>query len=371
MKRLKSIDIFRGLSILWMLVAHLQHWWLRKEDLWVYYFTWAIFDVIGSAGFLFIAGISTTISYKNRLIKAENSENYNLKMLRTEYMFRASFILFLAILYNFVSVVRTGNLLFIWTWFVLLTTAVSLFIAWPLLKILKSVRIILGAVIWILNQYILAFLSGYKGQVNSYGILFYIFYNTTEVDPILSFFPFFLFGTVIGEVLFDVYRINNQVERNLALKNKLVFPLSVIGACLIAFGILFEFPTFLQHRTFPWMIYSLGVDLLFFSILITAEEFLFNETKRNYNFLFYYSYYSLTIYLAHNVLYYVFNSQLNAYNIWYFILVTIIITSFALMILHKTLGRKASVKQIITRLGAGLAEKFERRRQINDKSKSL
>ena len=191
MKRLKSLDIFRGLSILWMLVAHLQHWWLRKEDLWVYHFTWALFDVIGSAGFLFIAGISTTISYKNRLIKAENSENYNLKMLRTEYMFRASFILFLAILYNTVSVVRTGNLIFIWTWFVLLTTAVSLFIAWPLLKILKSVRIILGAVIWILNQYILAFLSGYKGQVNTYGILFYILYNTTEVDPILSFFPFF------------------------------------------------------------------------------------------------------------------------------------------------------------------------------------
>jgi uncharacterized membrane protein len=371
MKRLHSIDIFRGLSILWMLVAHLQHWWLREEDLWVYHLTWAIFDVIGSAGFLFIAGVCTTISFKNRMIKAENSENYNLKMLRTEYMFRASCILFLAIVYNFVSVVRTGDLLFIWTWFVLLTTAVSLFIAWPLLKISKLVRIILGAVIWIINQYILAFLSGYKGQINTYGILFYILYNTTEVDPILSFFPFFLFGTVIGEVVFDVYSIDNQQKRNLALKNKLIFPLFIIGACLISFGILFEFPTFLQHRTFPWMIYSLGIDLIFFSVLISAEEFLFNETKRNYNFLFYYSYYSLTVYLAHNVLYYVFNSQLNAHNIWYFILVTIVITSFALMILYKTLGRNASVKQTISRLGAGLADKFEKNRRINDRSNSL
>jgi len=354
-----------------MLVAHLLHWWLRKEDLWVYHFTWAIFDVIGSAGFLFIAGISTTISYKNRIIKAENSENYNLKMLRTEYMFRACCILLLAIVYNFISVIRTGNLLFIWTWFVLLTAAVSLFIVWPLLKILKSVRVILGAVIWILNQYIFAFLSGYKGQLNTYGILFYILYNTTEVDPILAFFPFFLFGTVIGDVIFDVYSIDNQAERNLALKYNLVFPLVIIGTCLIIFGILFEFPTFLQHRTFPWMIYSLGVDLVFFSVLICAEEFLFNETKRNYNFLFYYSYYSLTVYFAHNFLYFIFFSQLNARNIWFFILVTIIITSFALRILYKTLGRNASVKQTISRLGASVAEILEKKRQINDKSKSL
>ena len=371
MKRLHSIDIFRGLSILWMLVAHLQHWWLREEDLWFYHLTWAIFDVIGSAGFLFIAGISTAISYKNRIIKAENSENYNLNMLRTEYMFRACCILLLAILYNFVSVVRTGNLLFIWTWFVLLTTAVSLFIAWPLLKTLKSVRVILGAVIWVLNQYILVFLSGYKGHLNTYGILFYILYNTTEVDPILAFFPFFLFGTVIGEVIFDVYAIDNQAERNSALKYKLVFPLFIIGACLITLGILFEFPTFLQHRTFPWMIYSLGVDLVFLSVLISAEEFLFNETKRNYNFLFYYSYYSLTVYLAHNFLYYIFSSQLNACNIWFFILVTIIITSFALRILYKTLGRNASVKQTISRLGAGLAEYCEKKRQFKNKRKSL
>lgn len=371
MKRLHSIDIFRGLSILWMLVAHLQHWWLREEDLWIYHLTWAIFDVIGAAGFLFIAGVSTAISYKNRIDKVENTENYNLKMLRTEYMFRACCILFLAIVYNFVSVVRTGDLLFIWTWFVLLTAAISLFIAWPLLKISKLVRIILGAVIWIINQYIFVFLSGHKGQINTYGIVFYILYNTTEVDPILSFFPFFLFGTVIGEIVFDVYSIDNLKERKLALKNKLIFPLFIIGACLIIFGILFEFPTFFQHRTFPWMIYSLGVDLVFFSVLISGEEFLFNKTKRNYNFLFYYSYYSLTVYLAHNFLYYIFSSQLNACNIWFFILVTIIITSFVLRILYKTLGKNASVKQTISRLGAGLAEIFEKKRQNNDKSKSL
>ena len=363
MKRLKSIDTFRGLSMLWMLVAHLLHWWLKPEDLWIYDIIWAIFDVIGAAGFLFIAGVSTAISFRNRYYKAESSDNYNSHMIKVEYMFRAFCILLLALVYNSFLAIATRNPLFIWTWFVLLTAAISLYMAWPLLKTSKLLRIFIGAIIWILNQYLLAFLTVYKGQLNIYGILYYILYHTIELDPILSFFPFFLFGTVVGEVVFEVYRIENQNYRISALKNKLIFPLFIIGAILIIFGILFEFPTFIQHRTLPWMIYSLGVELIFFSILISAEEFLIGETKRNYNFLYFFSYYSLTIYLSHNLLYFLFLYQLNAFNIWFYILPTIIITSLVLRVIYKKLGRKASVKQTIGRLASGLAIVIEEKKR--------
>ena len=357
MKRLKSIDTFRGLSMLWMIIAHLMHWWLRLEDYWFYEIVWAIFDVFGACAFLFISGLSTSLAYRKRKIKAENLDNYDYQMIRIEYYFRAFCILLLAIVWNLIfALFIFGNPIFIWTWFVLLTAAVSLLIAWPLLKTSKSLRIILGAIIWILNQIILAFLTMYEGQSNIFGILHYILYNPTDLNPILAFFPFFLFGTVVGEVIFEVYRIDNEEERMTVLKKKLIFPLVIIGPCLIVSGILFNFPTFLQHRTFPWMIYVLGVDLTFLAVLISAEEILRVNTKKNYNLFFYFSYYSLSIYFAHNLLYFLFLHQLTPYNIWFCIVPSIIIMGLILRIMYRKLGQKASVKRTIGRLGAGLAE---------------
>ncbi len=359
MKRLKSIDIFRGLSMVWVLVAHLQHWWLRLEDMWLYDFTWMIFDVMGASGFLFIGGVSTSISYKNRISKANNSENYNTNMIRGEYMFRAFCILLLALLFNFFVVIGTNDITQIWTWFVLLTVAVSLFMAWPLLKTLKIFRILLGAIIWILNQLILEFLTYFKGTLNIYGILYYILYNTIDLDPILSFFPFFLFGTVIGDIIFDVYNIENPIERKSALKKKLILPFFIVGGLLISSGIIFQFPTFLEHRTFPWMIYALGVEITFLSFLISGEEFIIGETEKSYKFLYYFSYYSLTLYLSHNLLYPLFLRRLNAVNIWIYILITTIITGLILRTMYKKFGQKASIKITIGRIGSGLMRKIE------------
>ncbi|GAG12019.1 unnamed protein product, partial [marine sediment metagenome] len=32
MKRIKSIDILRGLSMCWMFIGHILAWWIRDKD---------------------------------------------------------------------------------------------------------------------------------------------------------------------------------------------------------------------------------------------------------------------------------------------------------------------------------------------------
>jgi len=54
----------------WMILGHLIDWWLRIEFSWLQKLTSEILDPIGTSGFLFISGVSITLSYRNRTVKA-------------------------------------------------------------------------------------------------------------------------------------------------------------------------------------------------------------------------------------------------------------------------------------------------------------
>ena len=88
--RLKSIDIFRGLCMAWMILNHLIDWWLKSEFDWLYTITIMVIDPIGASGFLFISGVSIALSYRKRLNKVQESKDYNFRMVRNSYLFRHS-----------------------------------------------------------------------------------------------------------------------------------------------------------------------------------------------------------------------------------------------------------------------------------------
>ncbi|MFX1315304.1 MAG: acyltransferase family protein [Promethearchaeota archaeon] len=358
-QRLKSIDIFRGLCMSWMVLTHLIDWWLKSEYNWLHSAAIMILDPIGASGFLFISGVSVSLSFRNRLIKVKSSDDYNYRMARNSYLLRATFILIIALLYNSTVAIRLFNPGMIWTWFVLLTVAISLFIAWPLLKTSKLFRVFIIILILILNQWLVSFLLPHKGDLNIYGVLFHIFYNDIHQDPIMIFFPFFLFGTVIGDIIFDTFHVKDDINKRKTFKTKLFIPSIIFGITIIVFGILFQFPKFLKRESFSWIIYSLGIELLLLTILLFFEVFEIIKTKKSYKLLFYYSYYSLTIYLAHNLLYFLFYNQLNVVNIWIFAAAAFIIIGFIFRSIYKVLESNASIKVQIGRISLFLTQKIE------------
>ncbi|MFW9781940.1 MAG: heparan-alpha-glucosaminide N-acetyltransferase domain-containing protein [Candidatus Heimdallarchaeota archaeon] len=357
MKRLKSIDTFRGLSMLWMFVGHLQNWWLRDSDLWLYNLSFTIVDPIGSSAFIFIAGLTAVLSVRQRFIKAQLNDEYKPQMIKREYFFRALLIFLLAIMYNISIAAALLNPLWIWTWFVLLTVSISLILGWFLMKLPIWIRIAIGFIIWILNQVLLFFLFPYQNQLNVYGIMFHILYHSRDLDVILTFFPFFLFGTVIGEILFKIYRIKDEEDLKRTIKKRFIYPTLISGLFLIFVGIVIFYPNFLINRSFSWTIYTLGIDLTLFSILFIFEEFKVLKLKRSYHFLFFYSFYSLTIYFIHNVLYFLFYKQLNTINIWIYILITVSLMGLLFKILYNKFGSKISIKVQIGKLAFYFAKK--------------
>jgi len=364
--RLKSIDIFRGLCMAWMILGHLIDWWLKSEYSWLHEIMIMIIDPIGASGFLFISGVSIALSYRKRLNKVKVSEDYNFRMVKNSYLFRAFFIFIIAIIYNIPTAIVLKNPSMIWYWFVLLTAAVSIFLAWPLLKTSKIFRIFIAIAILAIHFIIFSWLYPFQGESNIFGIIFHILYNGIHQDPILIFFPFFIIGTVIGDLIYETIYSNKKDQQYSSFKKQLLIPVIIIGIFMIVSGVLINFPQFLRRKSLSWVIYSIGINLFLLSIFLLIEKFSRFKTQKSYKLLFYYSYYSLTIYLAHNILYvpllyFPFLNQLDLVSIWIFAAAAFLSIGFILRAIHHKFEEKASLKVQIARLSLGVTMRIEKK----------
>ena len=155
------------------------------------------------------------------------------------------------------------------------------------------------------------------------------------LHPILFYFSFFLIGTVVGDVMFEIYLIDNQKERRSKLKNKFILPLLTIGSILLLLAFLFLFPSFLIHATFASMVYSLGTLFVSFSVLLIFEEYKVIKVEKSFRFFFFYSFYSFTLYFSHFILYYIFLYRLNAFNFWIAFFGTLTLLTLLIRIVYK------------------------------------
>ena len=360
MQRIKSLDTFRGFIMLAMVWVHLCDWWLHEDYNWFSNAILPIFKLIFGPGFLLLAGVSISLSYRKNLIKITTSDNFNYNILKREYFFRAAFILIVALGYN--SFVALGSMdpLNVWKWFMLLTMSISLFIAWPLLKAPKYIRLVLAVVIWILNYFIFNYLLPYQWQINVNGIIYYFLYNSIDLIPFPHYISFLLIGTIVGEVIFDIYQIDNQKERKLLLKKKITVPSLSLGVPLIIVSVILDSQLSLERTSFIWILFAMGINLILLSAFLGFEDFKRRINKRRLKFLFYYSYYSLTVYLVHNILYFFFLDLLNLFYFWIFVTLTCFFFGLVLRLIHNKYGSKFSIKIQVGRLSSELAKRLEK-----------
>ncbi|MHA1487606.1 MAG: acyltransferase family protein, partial [Promethearchaeota archaeon] len=305
MKRVKSIDMIRGFCIFLMVLGHLLDWWIINSDRWLVHYIYSFLASIAATGFLFVSGFSTTIAFKSRAKKVEISPNTGMTHARNIYIIRALLLLSISLIYNTAIALTLNDLRWIWAWNVLQTISISLLLAWPLLRTPKYLRIGLGIGLLVVNELFSPFLLAYSGQLNIYGVLFHIFYHPIEAT-------IFIIGTVVGDFFFKFTSIRESEERKQAIKRVFIRTILLIGILFTSFGIIYRFNDFINRRTLSATFYSLGVVLILLAILLYLEEFEKIKPKKRYRFFFYFSFYSFTVYLTHDPLYFIFYNQLNA-----------------------------------------------------------
>lgn len=94
MQRIKSIDAFRGLFILSMIVWHVSLWWTSSLHSWALIFLRLTIYFIAGTGFVFVSGISAVLSIKIRMEKVYFDPNYSNHSLIKEYYYRSSFFFY-------------------------------------------------------------------------------------------------------------------------------------------------------------------------------------------------------------------------------------------------------------------------------------
>lgn len=365
MKRLKSVDIFRGMCILYMTIGHQIEWWVTEADYWLYELFWNLGAPIGGGGFLLVSGISAALSYRFKLRKYEHTHEFSKKSIRDEYILRALMILIISFIWN-ISAVLMGlvdmGIKGIWLWFVIQTISISLILAWPLLNSSKILRVTIAFSLWIANEFIFLWLLPYQNQMNGLGILFYFLYNVPGQNVILGYFPFLLMGTVIGDTFYEIFSTEDSNEQRVLIRNKIFLPYTIWGICLTIFGIIFLFPAFFSKETFSSHMFIFGIELLIIAFLVWIKDYKEYKPKKSYRVLIYYSYYSFSIFLAHNLLYFLFPRSFNALQIWLFIIPTTILWTLLWRFIYEKYKSDASVKAQISRIAAHITEWIEIRR---------
>ena len=139
----------------------------------------------------------------------------------------------------------------------------------------------------------------------------------------------------------------------------------LVGLIFTLFGIIYRFHDFIYRRTLSATFYSLGVILILFAILLYIEEFEKIKPKKRYRFFFYFSFYSFTVYLAHDPLYFIFYNQLNAINIWLAVIGIFVLIILLLKAMHKKLGIKVSIKSQLGILSLKIEKKIRQRKSRN------
>jgi len=214
-------------------------------------------------------------------------------------------------------------------------------------------------VFWIGSEFVFYWLTPYSNIQNILGFLFYFLYNSPDQNVILSYFPFLLLGTVFGDVFFESNGIDNLIERRLFLKKKLFRNGLLFGVFLITFGLLYNFPDFSNKSTFASHMFIVGIQLILMAFLVYIKEIRLISFQKRYRFFEIFSFYSFTTFLAHQLLYFLFQPIFTFINIWFVIIPILIVWTFLFRFIYKKWDKYASIKFLINKIAVDLADRIE------------
>jgi hypothetical protein len=104
--------------------------------------------------------------------------------------------------------------------------------------------------------------------------------------------------------------------------------------------------------------FIVGIELMLMALLVYIKEIRVISFQKRYRFFEIYSFYSFTMFLAHEVLFFLFQPIFNFINIWFVIIPILIAWTFLFRFIYKKWGRIASLKFLLNKIAVELADKI-------------
>ena len=340
--RLHSIDILRGIAIFLMLMAHAETYWLQDESIWVMAIKFIIFNISGTGQFNFVAGLGLAFSWQ-----VSNARKIPESIIVRKNLSRTIMMILVSFGYNiFATILRGTGWAGLWAWNILQCIAFSRLVGTLLLRYSKKIRLIISLSLVAITGVITFWMVPIYETDTAAKIVFYIFFNPIHGDGFLVFFPFFINGTILGEILFDSWAKQQQflttvpasvsAEGETKKSGKKINPVAPIvgkqikqwlflGLGVMIFGILvglqmigpeYDYydlmgwinyhpklyltgmPLFLTPNSFAWAYYSGGWHIVLTCLIFYTIDL--QQRSRSWFMIHdYYGRYSLTVYFGH------------------------------------------------------------------------
>jgi len=288
-KRVVAIDLLRGIAIFAMIMAHVETYWLEWESYWSIGIKFLIIQIMGTSNFTFVAGIGFAFSFQNNL-KKSTSRSLTIK----KSLSRTIIMIILSLIFNVVQAL-IGEVEFsgLWTWNILQCIAICRLFGILIILISKYFRFFI-AIIWIfLTEIVITWMLPRYEMESFARIFFLVFFNPLHGDGFLIFFPFFIFGTLIGEFIQKNTKKNKISANNKELTiydSKSLWKWFFIGLGLFIIGIIIglkptsserdyygtiewlnthpnieisTLPLFILPNSYAWVFYCAGWQIMF------------------------------------------------------------------------------------------------------------
>ncbi len=346
-----------------MLIAHIGNYWLIHDSKWLVGFFFLIFNVQGTNGFTFVAGVGFGYSWWRSLSQSSESNEISQKPQygKNPQIKRSAihtlFIFGISICFNVIAAtVRQSNMWFeyIWYWNILQTIAICRALGMLLLRVKIKFRLVILAIMiplvhflthWIVPDLIIdptVIGSGLRA------FLYYFLYNPLHADGLLFFLPFFIMGSVAGELIWknkgefpSNTKISSKGIRLMRIGTMMGFLLMIAGIVLGWKPVAYDYgwkllqqinthpniqwtglPLFLVANSGPWALYCLGFELLFIIFIFRCVDIKrsprLKPATRSF-ILELFGRFSLTIYLGHYLFLFLpwFRGRLTETTVWF------------------------------------------------------
>ncbi len=380
--RISAIDRFRGLTIFYMIFGHAILFWPLPQEGFYAGFVRLIWEstVCGAAAFVFLSGMSMSLSYNSyaRKVRANltnlEREKWNGRL---QIWIRTAWVAGLAIFSNIIGEISIGEFQ-IWIWYVLQTVWVARAISYPFLQLRTWHRLTAGFLIIILADPIRTWCFAESP------FLYALFFNGVGLNPFFPFVGFFFVGSALGNWLDQWSQMQIRVKKNTvnaspvslgALKFFTPKVILMLGLLIAFIGIslgwqlvsspmnqeifdrlnllpgwnLQQLPAFLSHTFSAWGLYTLGFDFIILALFLKADVSKLKDLPENLNSpsrssgpreqvggsakksyknsskaLTLFGQQSLTVYLTHYFVFFIFRGQL---WFWQWLIITPIIVA--------------------------------------------
>jgi hypothetical protein len=105
--------------------------------------------------------------------------------------------------------------------------------------------------------------------------------------------------------------------------------------------------------------FIVGIELILMALLVYIKEIRVISFQKRYRFFEIYSFYSFTMFLAHEALFFLFQPIFSFINIWFVIIPILFAWTFLFRFIYKKWGRNASLKFLLNRIAVDFAYRIE------------